>query len=306
MISEVPNVSVLSHPSPAESLENMAGGTRIFVSMPYIRGITHRVLVEKGAREDTDSSADIPRLAGIFQPDEIGLPTFDHGLLYGDAVFEGVLVAHGRLFQWREHLERLYASAERLQITIPYSPAGLSERILATLSDTGPLGGQATYLRLLVTRGIGDLGINPANCASSTVCCIASRIQLYPELFYQQGLEVALARSIRRTGPETVDPRVKSCNYLNNIFALLDTSQARVKETIMLSREGCVAEATTDNIFVVLKKPGWEDDSSRVTILTPSAENCLKGITRDLVIGYARGFGFKVEESATILPIDLV
>jgi ketosteroid isomerase-like protein len=103
-----------------------------------------------------------------------------------------------------------------------------------------------------------------------------------------------------------MDPRIKSCNYLNNVLALLDTSEQKTQETIMLSLDGCVAEATTDNLFLVLRTSGWEDDPSKTTILTPVADSCLKGITRELVIGYARSCGFRVEESAAIMPIDLV
>src|SRR5215471_14700256 len=164
MATEVTNVSLVSSVSPAENLESIARNTRVLVSMPYIKGITPRVLLDRGC-EDSPSSSGMQRLHGVFQLDEIGLPAFDHGLLYGDAVFEGVLITQGRLFQWREHLKRLYASADRLQIQVPYTPDKLTELVLEAVKDPRSSERAATYLRLVVTRGLGDLGINPARCA---------------------------------------------------------------------------------------------------------------------------------------------
>jgi branched-chain amino acid aminotransferase len=307
MATEVTNVSIVPSTSLAENLERIARDTRIFISMPYVRGITPRALVAGGRHEDSPSSSAVERCSGIFRLDDVGLPAFDHGLLYGDGVFEGVLVTGGRLFQWREHLQRLYASADRLQIKIPYTPAELTQHILELANEArGEERGRATYLRLVVTRGIGDLGINPANCAGSTVYVIASKLQLYPESFYQQGLHLALARCIRRPCAATLDPQIKSCNYLNNVLALLETCEQRSQETLMLSQEGFVAEATTDNVFLVVRSPGWEEDPFRITVSTPAAAYCLKGITRQLVLGYGRALGFRVEESATMVPADLV
>jgi branched-chain amino acid aminotransferase len=299
-IASVPNMSTL------EVLEHIARDTKVLISMPFVRGITPRVLVERGRRETQLDAAGLERCYGIFQVDEIGLPVFDRGLLYGDGLFEGVLVSKGRLFQWREHVARLYATADRLQIEIPYTPLELSEHILEVVENAESSGRAPTYLRLVVTRGIGDLGINPAKCAGSTLYCIASRIELYPESLYEQGVHLALARHIRRSGREVVDARLKSCNYLNNILALLETSGRGTQETLMLSRDGFVAEATTDNVFAVVRNPGWESDPSKVTVSTPATDYCLKGITRELVLGYGRTLGFKVEESAVMVPADLI
>jgi branched-chain amino acid aminotransferase len=307
MATEVVNVNDISvRSSIAERLEKIALDTRIFVSMPYIRGIIPRVLAEKGKLEDRLSPDGVPRVHGIFRSDEIGVPAFDHGLLYGDAVFEGVLAVNGQLFQWREHLDRLYSSARQLCMRIPYSRTEFTEHVLGAVNDNTSLHDAVGYLRLVVTRGIGDLGIDPAKCAGCTVYCIVSKLQLYPEALYRRGLHLALSRRTRRSGPEIVDPRIKSCNYLNNILALLETSGQNGQETLMLSREGSVAEATTDNLFLAIRRQGWEDDPSRVTILTPSVNNCLEGITRTLVIGYAKSCGFRFEESPTIMPIDLI
>lgn len=299
-IISVPNLSTV------EVLEHIARDTKILVSMPYVRGITPRILLEKGRREGISGDPTGERRCGIFRVDEIGVPVFDHGLLYGDGVFEGVLVKKERLFQWREHLERLYANAERLRIQIPYTPLELSKHILEVVGSAATSGRGATYLRLVVTRGVGDLGIDPTKCTGSTLYCIASRVDLYPESLYERGIQLALARQIRRSSSEVVDPRLKSCNYLNNILALLETSGQGAHETLMLSREGFVAEATLDNVFAVYRNPGWETDPARVSVFTPSTEYCLKGITRELVLGYAKAAGFKVEESAAMDPSGLV
>jgi branched-chain amino acid aminotransferase len=305
MATQVTEITSAPKTSTLDFLERLADDTRIFISMPCVRGITPRIMLEKGTRETLSEKSGVERCFGIFRPDEIGLPLLDHGLLYGDGIFEGVRVSEGRLFQWREHVERLYATAERLQIEIPYTPAELSEHVIEVVENCGKAGRASTYLRLVVTRGMGDLTINPARCAGSTLYCIASSIDLYPESLYEQGVHLALARQIRRSGREVIDPRLKSCNYLNNILALLETSGRNTQETLMLTQGGFLAEATADNIFAVVRKFGWEDDPSKVTISTPVADYCLKGITRDLVIGYARTLGFKVEESGTMVPADL-
>jgi branched-chain amino acid aminotransferase len=292
--------------STLNQLEHLAAESTVFISMPFIRGITPRRLVAEGRKETSSAAPGSERYSGIFCPDEIGLPVFDHGLLYGDAVFEGILIHHERLFRWREHLQRLYASAERLGIQVPYDPAALTEQVLETVRSTIKDHKVATYLRLVVTRGIGDLGINPARCSSSVIYCIASRIQLYPESLYDQGIKLALCRTVRRSSADVLDPRIKSCNYLNNILALLETSGEACNEVLMLTRDGYVAEASTDNLFVVTKRPGWEEDSSKVTVATPVPDYCLNGITRNLVLEYAHTLGFRTEEQATILPSDLM
>lgn len=304
MATHVENPVLQSHPSPVEALEQIARTTSVFVSMPVVEGITPRVLLERGMREEGLARDSRARYAGTFPLDEIGLPAFDHGLLYGDAVFEGILVVRGRLFQWKEHLARLYASAERLQIQIPYTPAELSERILVAVGGARKAERGAQYLRLVVTRGIGDLGINPLRCAGSTVYCVISTIQLYPESTYERGIRLSLADRVRRTSADALDPQVKCCNYLNNIAALLETMEQGTQETLMLTSGGFVAEATTDNIFGVVREHGWEHDASKVILRTPSALYCLNGITRQLVLRQAQREGFTIEESATITPGD--
>jgi branched-subunit amino acid aminotransferase/4-amino-4-deoxychorismate lyase/ketosteroid isomerase-like protein len=157
---------------------------------------------------------------------------------------------------------------------------------------------------LVVSRGIGDLGINPARCIGSTVCCIISKLQLYPKWLYEQGLHLSIAREVRRAGADVVDPGIKSCNYLNNVLALLETSGQGSQETLMLSQKGFVAEATTDNIFLVVRHDGWESDPSRITLSTPAPDACLKGITRQWILDRGRDLGFQVEQSGTMTLSD--
>lgn len=282
----------------------MSERARVFVSMPYLAGITPRVLADPSRSWQHPTTEPLERREGVFALDEIGLPLLDHGLLYGDAVFEGVLVAHGRLFTWKEHLQRLHDSADRLGIVLPHDGADLTRRLLGTVRRTGLAEDERGYIRLVATRGIGDLGIYPPKCVGSTVYAICSKIQLYPEAAYRRGISLSVAREVRRPGAETLDPGVKSCNYLNNIRALLETLDEGCLETVMLTREGFVAEATADNLFLVLREEGWEEDPARVRVITPSSAYCLDGITRRLLMRAGREAGYRVEESATLLPGD--
>jgi branched-chain amino acid aminotransferase len=298
------NAATIVSPQVRKEFESIAAETRIFVNMPSVSGITPRVLLERGMPSIPVDN--VERHQGVFRPDEIGLPAFDHGVLYGDAVFEGILIIGGQLFQWREHVERLYRSAKRLGIQMPYDSAELTEQILGAVNDPGLSSKGAAYIRLVVTRGIGDLGINPVKCLGSTIYALVSKIQLYPESLYEQGIRVSVAQQTRRAGADIIDPQIKCCNYVNNILALVETQDQKTVETIMLTRDGFVAEATTDNLFLVSREPGWEESPARITLLTPSAEHCLKGITRELVFGYAKRLGFQVKESSTMAARDLI
>lgn len=304
MAAGVESIALSPRPSSAEKLERIARSTRVFISMPCVRGITPRALLEKGTVEEVEENGGPPRYYGSFQLDEVGVPVFDHGLLYGDAVFEGVLISDGRIFKWKEHLDRLYESGRRISIEIPYTPELLTRRLLDAVS-AAPLDRNGTsYLRLVVTRGIGDLGVSPGSCAGGTVYCAISQIQLYPESTYEKGIRLSLARQVRRTGADVLSPQIKSCNYLNNIAALVETRGEGTQETLMLTSQGFVAEATADNIFIVTRGAGWEHDPGRIAINTPSSEYCLKGITRDLVLQHARGLGYAASESPAIVPED--
>lgn len=223
-------------------------------------------------------------LDGQFVPKEQAVVSvFDHGLLYGDGVFEGIRAYHGRVFRLGEHLDRLYESARSIAMEIPVSKDEMQEIVLETLRRNNL---RDAYIRLVVTRGVGDLGLDPRKCPKPTVFCIAASIQLYPEELYQRGLEV-ITVSTRRNISVACNPRVKSLNYLNNIYAKIEANLAGVPEAIMLNAEGYVAEATGDNIFLVKKG---------VLITPPAYVGILEGVTRNAVMDLARQKGIPVEE----------
>jgi branched-chain amino acid aminotransferase len=226
-----------------------------------------------------------------YAEDDARISVFDHGLLYGDGVFEGLRIYHGKVFMLREHVRRLYRSAAAILLKIPMTEEAMEAAVIdaATVNKK-----QDGYIRLVVTRGKGPLGIDPKTCKKPTVIIIASDIQLYPEEYYQKGIEIIIA-STRRVPPECLDPRIKSLNYLNNILAKLEARQAGCFEAVMLNAGGFVAECTADNIFIV--KEG--------TLLTPAAsQGALEGITRTVVIGTAKAEGIPAAEAA-LAPYDL-
>lgn len=228
-------------------------------------------------------------LNGEFVPQERAVVSvFDHGLLYGDGVFEGIRAYHGRVFKLDEHLDRLYESAKTIAMEIPVSKDEMQEIVLETLRRNNL---RDAYIRLVVTRGTGDLGLDPRKCPKPTIFCIAASIQLYPEELYRKGLEV-ITVSTRRNIPTACSPRVKSLNYLNNIYAKIEAGLAGVPEAIMLNAEGYVAEATGDNIFIV---------KNGVLITPPSYVGILEGVTRNAVMDLARRKGIPVEEKVFIL-----
>ncbi len=223
-------------------------------------------------------------LDGEYVPEEKAVVSvFDHGYLYGDGVFEGIRAYHGRVFKLREHLVRLYESARAIMLTIPISIDEMQEVVLETLRRNNL---RDAYIRLVVSRGKGDLGLDPKKCPRPTIVCIAASIQLYPEEFYRKGLEVITAAT-RRNLVDAVNPRVKSLNYLNNIMAKIEGSLAGTLEAIMLNAEGYVCEATGDNIFVV---------KNNVLITPPAFLGILEGITRNTVMELAATKGIKVVE----------
>lgn len=183
----------------------------------------------------------------LVPPEEAKVSVFDHGLLYGDGVFEGIRAYNGRIFRLEQHLHRLYDSAHVIHLTIPMTPEEMEQAVIATVRANEL---RDCYIRLVVTRGVGDLGLDPRKCARPTVFIIADSIELYPQRYYDEGLHV-ITCSTRRNSPEALDPSIKSLNYLNNIMGKIETIQAGVPEGIMLSSDGYVAECTGDNIFVV-------------------------------------------------------
>jgi len=218
-----------------------------------------------------------------YEKDEAKVSVFDHGLLYGDGVFEGIRAYNGKIFKCEEHVRRLYDSAKAIWLAIPMSEEELAVALHAVLKVNKLKDG---YIRLVVTRGKGDLGLDPRKCPKPTVIIIADSIALYPEEFYEKGLEVVTAAT-RRIPPDCLSPRVKSLNYLNNILAKIEGLQAGCIEVIMLNHLGYVAECSGDNIFVV--RDG--------KVLTPPLEaGALGGITRGTVMELARGAGYEVAE----------
>jgi branched-chain amino acid aminotransferase len=216
---------------------------------------------------------------------------FDHGLLYGDGVFEGIRAYNGRVFRLKEHLDRLYRSAQAIVLDIGMSVEKMQEAVLQTLRANGL---RDAYIRLVVTRGVGDLGLDPKKCPRATVFIIADKIALYPEECYTQGLEVNTV-STRRNSSQALNPNIKSLNYLNNILAKIEAGVSGAREAIMLSLEGYVAECTGDNIFYVL--------GNRL-VTPPSAAGALEGITRGAVIELASSVEL-VPEEKLFTPFNL-
>jgi branched-chain amino acid aminotransferase len=219
----------------------------------------------------------------LVDEEQAKISVFDHGLLYGDGVFEGIRVYDGRVFERDAHIKRLYESAGAIRLAIPISPSELTSAVEETVQANGVTDG---YIRLVVTRGAGTLGLNPFVCEKSCVFIIADKIQIYPEELYEQGLKIISSATVRNH-PLAVPPQVKSLNYLNNILAKIEALDNDVPEAIMYNHEGFVAEATTENVFII------KDD----VIYTPPAEaGALGGITRGIVIKLAEGENFQVVE----------
>ena len=215
---------------------------------------------------------------------EATVSVFDHGLLYGDGVFEGIRAYNGRVFRLQEHIARLYRSAQAIGLQIPMTQNEMSDAVVATCRANDCRNG---YVRLVVTRGVGNLGLNPYTCKTPQVIIIAATIQLYPPEFYEQGLRIITVGTVRNH-PEAVNPNIKSLNYLNNILAKIEAINSGVQEAVMLNHLGYVSEATGDNIFAIR-------GSELVT--TPSWCGCLIGITRDTVMKIAAANGFTVRET---------
>lgn len=218
------------------------------------------------------------------------ISVYDHGLLYGDGVFEGLRIYSGKVFKLKEHIDRLYDSAKSIALTIPMTPEQLIEAVNKTVAVNNKVDG---YIRLLVTRGAGTLGLDPRKC-EPVVVIIVDDISLYPKELYENGLKVITASTIRNH-PNAVNPRIKSLNYLNNILAKMEAIQGGCLEAIMLNHKGDVAECTGDNIFVI--KNGL--------IRTPSIDaGILEGITRNFVMELAGELGVPLKE-ATLSRHDI-
>ncbi|HEY1661502.1 MAG TPA: branched-chain-amino-acid transaminase [Verrucomicrobiae bacterium] len=211
------------------------------------------------------------------------ISVFDHGLLYGDGVFEGIRAYNGRVFKLKEHVERLFYSAKAILLQIPLTPAKISEAVLESCRANKIRDG---YIRLVVTRGVGNLGLNPRNCKKPSVIIIADKIQVYPPELYARGMEIVTVPTVRNLH-SAVNPAIKSLNYLNNILAKIEANNAGVEEAVLLNAEGFVSECTADNLFIV----------KHSELLTPPlSAGALYGITRHTVIELGHEAGLKVSE----------
>nr|WP_255688445.1 branched-chain-amino-acid transaminase [Tepidanaerobacter sp. GT38] len=219
----------------------------------------------------------------FFPKEEAKISVFDHGFLYGDGVFEGIRAYNGRVFKLKEHIDRLYNGARGIMLDIPLTKEEMTEVVLETIRRNQL---KDAYIRLVVSRGTGDLGLDPRKCQKPTIICIADKIVLYPEKLYTEGMEIITAAT-RRNRPEGVNPQMKSLNYLNNILAKIEANLAGVPEAMLLNTEDYVAECTGDNIFIV---------RDGVLITPPPYVGILIGITRNTVMELAEKLGIKVEE----------
>lgn len=226
---------------------------------------------------------------------EASVNVFDHGLLYGDGVFEGIRSYSGKIFERIPHLERLFASARSIELEMPYDMVALSKALDEALEANGLLDpNRDAYIRLVVTRGIGALGLSPRKTIDPRTFIIAADLLMYPDEMYENGMPVIIS-SVTRNSPNACPPRIKSLNYLNNILAKIEALDANVGEAIMLNGQGMVAEATGDNVFVVIEGQ---------VQTPPTSAGILNGITRKTVIKLARERGFEVVEK-DLVRVDL-
>jgi len=211
------------------------------------------------------------------------ISVFDHGLLYGDGVFEGIRAYNGRVFKLKEHIDRLFCSAKSILLTMPMAHAEIMRAVVETCRRNKVRDG---YVRLVVTRGVGTLGLNPNGCKRGSVIIIAGKIQLYPPELYHRGMEIVTVPTTRNLH-NAVNPAIKSLNYLNNILAKIEANNAGCEEAVMLNAEGFVSECTGDNIFII--KEGQLSTP-------PLSAGALYGITRRVVMEIAEESGYRVAE----------
>jgi branched-chain amino acid aminotransferase len=247
----------------------------------------HATVSETNQKQSNRAAAtEVVYCSGAFRPvGEAAVSVFDHGLLYGDGIFEGIRAYNGRIFKLDRHMERLADSARAIRLTLPEPPHVIADLVVETCRRNGLVDG---YIRLLVTRGAGALGIDARSCTQPNLIVIARPIAS----FYADGATVKgatlVTSMLRRPAPDALNPSIKSLNYLNNVLARFEANDAGADEALLLDAEGYVAEATADNIFIV---------NDRGTIFTPPTPTNLKGITRETVIDLARDMGLTVVEA---------
>jgi len=219
------------------------------------------------------------------------ISVYDHGLLYGDGVFEGIRVYNGKIFECEAHVRRFYDSAKAVRLKIPIGPAELKKVMEETVKANGF---NECYIRVVVTRGVGSLGIDPNKCANPSLIVIADLIQVYPKEMFEKGIAVITASTLRMH-PSALSPRIKSLNYLNNILARIEANDAGASDAIMLNQEGNVAEATVQNVFIV--RDGQ--------VATPTThDGILEGVTRKVMIDLCQKMGISCVEKS-IQKLDL-
>lgn len=219
----------------------------------------------------------------FYEKKEAKVSVFDHGLLYGDGIFEGIRLYNNIVFKLKEHIDRLYDAAKAILLEIPISKEEMMEVVASSCRKNNLKNG---YIRLVITRGIGDLSIDPLSCPKPSIICIAGEVSLYTEEMYQKGLYVITA-SQRRNKATIVDPQVKSLNYLNNIFGKIEANRVSAAEAIMLNHDGIVTECTGDNIFII---------KNNIIYTPPVYLGILDGITRKTVMKIAKEMGYEVKE----------
>jgi branched-chain amino acid aminotransferase len=267
-----------------------AGAGATVLDEPKRSGANPKAAVKPASETHSNSSSAKTKEAtiyidGNFFPEvDAKISVFDHGLLYGDGIFEGIRFYNGRVFRLEEHLDRLWDSGRSICLEIPMSQPEMTEALLETIRQNGLREG---YIRLIVTRGVGNLGLNPAQCKRPSVIIIATTIALYPKEVCETGLTVVTCAT-RRTGAAALNPAVKSLNYLNNVMARIEANLAGADEALMLNDAGNVAECTADNVFIV----------KRGKIFTPPiAAGALRGITRSVVFDIAAELGLEIAET---------
>jgi branched-chain amino acid aminotransferase len=211
------------------------------------------------------------------------ISVFDHGLLYGDGIFEGIRAYNGRVFRLKEHIDRLYCSAKAIMLEIPMSHSDMMKTVVETCRRNKL---KDCYIRLIVTRGVGTLGLSPLRCKTPSIIVIADKIALYPEEFYRKGLTLITVPTVRNLH-SAVNPAIKSLNYLNNILAKIEAINGGCEEAVMLNAEGYVAECTGDNLFII---------KGNQLMTPPLSAGALYGITREVAMELAREAGLKVSE----------
>lgn len=211
------------------------------------------------------------------------ISVYDHGFLYGDGIFEGIRVYNGNIFRLQQHLQRLYHSAKSIMLDIPYSYEELSDIIIQAVQKNNF---QNAYIRVVISRGEGDLGLDPLNCQKPQLVVIVEQLAIYPDELYESGLEI-IATGTRRNAPDVLSPQLKSLNYLNNILVKIEANLAGASEALMMNGQGYVAECTADNIFIVKGQQ----------LLTPPAYiGALEGITRGAILDIAEELGYEVKQ----------